>query len=169
MRSGAKIIRLEQYKDKNSITCNCGLINGGSAENTVPEKCTFTADFRFHTDEQRDEVMKVAKEIAETSFVEGTTCKLVLASERCAMMKTQRNLELFEKVRKIYLDNGLSDIEMLETLGAADSADLTQMGIACLESFGTIGGNIHELGEFAYLDSLVLAAKRLASVAYCIE
>ena len=164
-----KIMKLEQYKDKDSITCNCGIISGGSAENTVPENCTFTADFRFHTDEQRDEIMKFAEEIAQTSFIEGTTCKLTLASSRCAMQKTQRNIELFDKVRKIYLDNGLNDVQMYESLGGADSSDMTQMGIACLESFGTIGGNIHKLDEFAELDSLVLAAKRLASVAYCIE
>ena len=164
-----KIIRLEKYKDKDSITCNCGLINGGSAENTVPEKCTFTADFRFHTNEQREEVMRIAEEIANTSFVEETSCNLVLASSRCPMTKTQRNLELFEKVRKIYIENGLDDVIMIESLGAADSSDLTEMGIACLEGFGTIGGDLHKLSEFAYLDSLALAAKRLASVAYCIE
>lgn len=164
-----KIIRLEKYKDKDGITCNCGLINGGSAENTVPEKCTFTADFRFHTDEQKKEVIRIAKEIADTSFVEGTTCNLILSSSRYAMAKTQKNIALFEKVRKIYIDNGLDDIEMLESLGAADTSDLTHYGITCLESFGIIGGDTHKLSEFAYLDSLALAAKRLASVAFCIN
>lgn len=164
-----KIIRLEQYKDKDSITCNCGLIEGGSAENTVAEKCSFTADFRFRTQEQGKEIMRIVEEISSTSFVEGTTCDVVLSSSRCAMMKTQDNIELFEKVRKIYLENGLDDIEMIESLGGADSSDLTQMGIPCLESFGTIGGEMHKRSEFAYLDSLVLSAKRLASVAYCIE
>lgn len=164
-----KIIKLEQYKDGHSITCNCGLIEGGSAENTVPEKCTFTADFRFATEEEQKEVMRIAEEIAATSFVEGTACNLVLASSRCAMMKTQRNIELFEKVRKIYLDNGLDDIEMLDSAGGADSSDLTHMGISCLDGFGIIGGSVHKLSEYAYLNSLALAAKRLAAVAYCIE
>lgn len=164
-----KIIRLEQYKDPEYITCNCGLIEGGSAENTVAEKCTFTADFRFHSEEEKAEVMKIAEEIAATTFVDGTACTLTLASSRCAMTKTRQNMELFEKVRKIYVDNGLGDIEKIDSMGAADSSDLTQMGLPCLEGFGTIGGDIHKLSEFAYLDSLVLSAKRLASVAYCID
>lgn len=164
-----KIIRLEHYKDEDGITCNCGLINGGSAENTVPERCTFTADFRFHTEEQRNEIMSFTEEIASTSFVKGTECKLSLVSSRCAMQKTKYNIELFEKVRNIYIANCLGDIEMLESLGGADSADLTQMGIACLDGFGIIGDGIHKLSEFAYLTSLAFAAKRLASVAYCIE
>lgn len=95
-----KIIRLEKYKDRNSITCNCGLINGGVAENTVPEKCIFTADFRFNNEEQRKEVDKIVKKIAETSFVEGTTCSVTLASFRCAMYESEENLKLFQKIKK---------------------------------------------------------------------
>ena len=164
-----KIVRIEKYKDESGITCNCGIISGGSAENTVPETCSFTADFRFSTDEQREEIMKVVDEVASESFVEGTECTYTLASSRCAMMKTEKNVALFEKVRKIYLENGLDDVKMISSRGGADSSDMTQRGITCLESFGTIGGNLHKLDEYAELDSLLIAAKRIASVAYCIE
>lgn len=164
-----KIIRLEQYKDKNSITCNCGLISGGVAENTVPEKCVFTADFRFNTEEQRQEVDRIVKEIASTSFLEGTSCNVTLASYRCAMAETKENLELFEKVKKIFNESGLPDIDLIYSSGASDTADLTQMKITCLDGFGTEGGNMHGLNEFAYINSLGQSAKRLASVAYCIE
>lgn len=164
-----KIIRLEKYKDSNSITCNCGLISGGTAENTVPEKCTFTADFRFNTEEQRKEIEKFVKEIAETSFVEGSSCILTLASFRCAMDETEENLELFDKIKKIYSENEMPDIDLIYSFGASDTADLTQKKITCLDGFGTQGGCIHGLGEFAYIKSLTESAKRLASVAYCIE
>ena len=164
-----KIIRLEKYKDSNLITCNCGIISGGTAENTVPEKCTFTADFRFNTEEQRKEIEQFVKEISETSFVEGTSCLLTLASFRCAMVETEENLELFYKIKKIYSENELPDVGLIYSFGASDTADLTQRKITCLDGFGTEGGNIHGLGEFAYIKSLMQSAKRLASVAYCIE
>jgi len=164
-----KIIRLEAYKDKDTITCNCGLIQGGTAENTVPESCTFTADFRFYTEEERQEIVKFAEEIAATSFVEGTSCKLTLASSRCAMLKTEKNMALFEKVKKIYLENGLEEIEARGFFGATDAADLTQKGLPCLEGFGLLGGNLHNSGEYAYIDSLAFAAKRMAAIAFCLE
>lgn len=164
-----KIIKLEKYKDPKTITCNCGLINGGSAENTVPEKCTFTADFRFNTEEEKDKIMQIAAEIAAETTVAGTSCKYVLASNRSAMPKTQRNTELFEKVRAIYLDNGLGDIKQGITLGGTDAAYFTLAGVPCLEGFGLFGGYIHNLNEYAEIDSLAFAAKRLAAVAYCIE
>ena len=164
-----KIIRLEQYKDMHSVTCNCGIISGGVAENTVPEKCMFTADFRFNNEEQRKEVDKIVNEISHTSFVEGTSCTVTLVSFRCAMYETKENMELYEKIKKIYSENGIDSINLIYSLGASDTADLTQMGITCLDGFGTEGENLHGLGEFAYIESLAQSAKRLASVAYCIE
>ena len=168
LEAAHKIIKLEQYKDKDSITCNCGIICGGSAENTVPEYCKFSADFRYHTDEERQHIMKIAEKIASETVIAGTNCKVSFVSGRCLMPKTERNVKLFEKVRKIYLENNLCDVEMIASLGGADSADITQRGITCLEGFGMIGDNTHNLNEFAYLDSLILAAKRLAAVTYCI-
>ena len=163
-----KIIRLEQYKDEDTITCNCGLINGGTAENTVPDSCTFTVDCRFTNEEQRKEIEKIVNKIVNTSFVEGTSSKIVSGSYRCSMDKTEANLELFEKIAKIYSENKLPKMKQIFALGGADSADLTQMGITCLDGFGTEGGGMHSLDEFAYLKSLVQSAKRLGAVAYCI-
>ena len=164
-----KIVELEKYKDPAYITCNCGLIKGGSAENTVPEFCTFTADFRFKTGEEKETIMKIVDKIANTTFIHGTSCKVVLVSSRTAMVRTEKNLLLFDKVKKIYKSNGLGDITMFDSVGGTDAADITEMGIPCLEAFGLIGDNVHKLNECARLYSLPLAAKRLASVAYCIE
>lgn len=160
-----KIIQLEQYKDPDGITCNCGLISGGSAENTVPEACTFTADFRFRTREQRAKIMRIAEDVAGTAYLEGTVCRCVMTGSRDAMEKTPCNIELFEQIQGIYGENGLGEIKMIEASGGSDAADLTAMGIPCLDGFGLIGGNLHQLSEYAALDSLALAAKRLAAIA----
>ena len=84
------------------------------------------------------------------------------------MYETETNKELFEKIKEIYNANALGSIDLIYSLGASDTADLTQVGIACLDGFGTEGGNIHGLGEFAYIKSLKQSAKRLACVANCI-
>lgn len=164
-----KVCRLEEFKNPDEITCNCGLIQGGSAENTVPEFCNFTADFRYRTKEQRELIEKTVEEIAGTSFVKGTACSYTLASSRVPMEITDRNLELFNKVHDIHLENGLGDVKTIGLFGGTDAADITQMGIPCLDGFGLIGGKIHNLGEYAEIDSLAFAAKRMASVAYCIQ
>lgn len=164
-----KIIRLEKYKDKDAITCNCGLINGGTAENTVPDRCIFTVDCRFNSEEQRKQIDKTVNDIVNTSYVEGTSSKIIGGSYRVSMDKTEANMELFDKISKIYSENKLPKMKQISSGGGADSSDMTQKGIICLDGFGTEGGGLHAPDEFIYTKSLVESAKRLASVAYCIE
>ncbi len=55
-----------------------------------------------------------------------------------------------------------------KSLGGSDAADATSFGIPCIDSIGVEGDFIHTVKEFAYVDSLAEAAKRIASVVYCI-
>jgi len=163
-----KILELEKLKDPDGLTCNCGLINGGTAENTVPAKCSFTADIRFSTTEEMKQAEKLVSELAEKSFIEGTQCTVRLASYRVAMEKRDENFALLDKMNGIYEKNGLPILSPKSGTGGADSADLSHFGVPSIDSLGVEGGNIHSVNEYAYLRSLAESAKRMAAVAYCI-
>lgn len=163
-----KITELEKLKDPKGLTCNCGLIKGGSAENTVPEKCTFTADIRFATQEEAKKAKKLVKELSETSFIEGTTCKVTLASYRVAMERCEKNFILLDKMNEIFRENNLPELSPTSGNGGADAADVSEFGIPAIDALGVDGGNIHSINEYARLTSLAESAKRLATVAYCI-
>lgn len=160
-----KIIELEKLKDENGITCNCGLINGGTAENTVPEKCTFTADIRFKTKEQMQEADRLVNELSQKSFVEGTSCDLTLVSWRHAMELTEKNVELLDKVNAIFVRNGINAHKANLSNGGSDAADTTFHGIPTIDNLGTRGGYIHSIREYAYIESLKESAKMLAIIA----
>ena len=49
--------------------------------------------------------------------------------------------------------------------GGSDASYVTEAGIPCLDSMGTRGGKSHSINEFAHLDSLAVAAKRIAVIA----
>jgi glutamate carboxypeptidase len=164
-----KVIELEKFKDKEGITCNCGIISGGTAENTVPEKCTITADFRYKTVEQGKFIDEFVVELAKKSFIDGTSTIPVLKSWRYPMEKTQKNQELVEKINKIYKKAGMIELTPKLGLGGADSADMTVVGIPTVDCMGTEGKYIHNVNEFIYKKSLVQSAKRLAVVAYSID
>ena len=163
-----KITELEKLKDPNGLTCNCGLISGGSAENTVPEKCTFTADIRFSTQEEAEKAKALVKELSETSFIEGTTCKVTLASYRVAMERRDKNFILLNKMNEIFQANKLPELSPKSGNGGADASDISEFGIPAVDSLGVEGKNVHSINEYAKLSSLAESAKRLASVAYCI-
>ncbi len=163
-----KIIELEKLKDEDGLTCNCGLISGGSAENTVAKLCSFTADIRFANEEQLREAEKLISEVAATSYVKGTSCTVTLKSSRVAMERTQRNMELLAKLSEIYEANGLDPLKPIHGNGGSDAAEVTAYGLPCLDSMGVIGGAEHDRGEWAYLWSLVYSAKMHAAAAYCL-
>ena len=52
-------------------TVNVGLINGGTASNTIPDYCEMILDLRFWTDEQRFQLEKDLQAIADSPSVEG--------------------------------------------------------------------------------------------------
>jgi len=164
-----KIIELERWKEEGGITCNCGVIQGGTVANTVPEHCSVTVDIRYRTAEEYRQVSERVAAIAATSHVAGTSCTVSVVSERVAMEKTEKNLALFDSIQRIFAENGLGELCAVERPGGSDAADMTAAGIPTVDSIGVCGSNIHTLNERAPLTSLAESAKRMAAIVYCLE
>lgn len=159
-----KIIELEKLKDKDGLTCNCGVISGGTVSNTVPGYCEFKANIRFANNEQLEWVRAHVKQIAATVHVPGCTCEINDPKGRVAMEYTEKNAALLARMNEIFEENGMSTLEATKSNGASDAANVTAAGAACIDSLGVLGGNIHSPGEYAYVESLRESAKRLAAV-----
>lgn len=160
-----KILMLERLKNEGwGITCNCGLISGGTATNTVPEECTFSVDIRVTSDEDVRWVKEYVKEIADTSYIEGSRCEVTLESYRIAMPLYERNSALHRRMNEIYKEVGLPTLTAKRRGGGSDAADVSAFGIPCVDSIGIHGSGLHTLSEYANLPSLGEAAKRIAAI-----
>ena len=160
-----KIIQLEKWKDTNGITCNCGVIQGGTVPNSVAGECVFLVDIRFADQKQYREAVRLCQRVAEESTVPGCSCRLEVVSERPAMVVTPENEALFARMNEIYETCGLPVLRRRHCLGGSDAAYTTQAGIPTVDSLGVDGGNIHSPKEFAYVESLADCAKRLVAMA----
>ena len=160
-----KIIELEKLKDKDGLTCNCGVVNGGSVPNTVPGHCEFKANIRFANSEQLSWVREHVKQIADTVHVQGCKCTVNNPKGRVAMELSEKNVDLLARMNEIFAENELLELVASKSNGASDAADVTAVGAACIDSIGVRGGKIHSPDEFAYIESLAESAKRLAAVA----
>lgn len=163
-----KILELEQYKDADGITCNCGVIEGGTVVNAVAASCTFGVNFRFSNGEQEAQIQELVRRVAETVYVPGCSCTVEQTGHRIAMEETERNYALLDAMNAIYEENGMSRLAPRKVNGGADSAEVTAAGIPCVDSLGVVGGKIHSKDEFGVLTSLKDSAKRIAAVIYCI-
>lgn len=166
--AATKILKLEKYKDINGITCNCGIIKGGTKSNTVAAECKFDADIRFADLEQLKEIKKVVEEVANTTEIDGCSCVLEEVSYRPAMFFSQKNRDLLDKMNEIYVSCGMPELTAVSGTGGSDAAYTTEKGIPTVDSIGVWGGYIHSKEEFGFLSSLSQAAKRLAIVAWYI-
>ena len=159
-----KIIELEKMKDKDAITCNCGVIKGGTVANAVADYCSFTADVRFTCDEEEAAARRKLQEVAAHTTVAGCSCELIEINTRPAMPRTGKNLALLDTVNGINAKVGLPHLEEMRFLGGTDAAYVTKAGIPCIDGLGVEGGLIHSRDEFAYKRSLAHAAKQIAAI-----
>ena len=160
-----KIIEIEKIKDDAGVTCNCGVISGGTVVNSVPDHCEFMVNVRYATSEQLEWIKAKINEIAATEHVKGCHCEVSVESFRVAMEYSERNVELLDKVNRALERAGVTTLRGVMRKGGSDAADVTSFGIPCLDSIGVKGGEIHKTSEFAYLESLREAAQRVVAVA----
>lgn len=159
-----KIIELEKMKNAAGITCNCGVISGGTVGNTVPEKCTFIADIRFANAKEMQEAIDKVNEVAAHSYIEGTTCEVEFVSQRIAMESKEMNYQLLDKLNEISEEVGLAPLKAVHSKGGSDAAYTTDAGIPTLDNLAPVGGRVHSVDEYGILSSLTVATKRLAAV-----
>ncbi|MBQ8342141.1 MAG: M20/M25/M40 family metallo-hydrolase [Clostridia bacterium] len=159
-----KLLELEKMKDDAGLTCNCGVIEGGTVANTVPEICSFVADIRFATKEQMKQAEETVRAVAAHSYLAGSSCTVEMVSMRVSMEPCERNSALLERMNAVYAEAGLPRLLPGNSKGGSDAADVTVYGIPCVDSLGVYGKNIHSVNEYADIESLPRSAKRLAAV-----
>ena len=160
-----KIIELEKMKDINGLTCNCGVISGGTTPNTVAGKCSFYADIRFLTNEELERAKATVERLASQSVIEGCKTEYKLLYIRPALEYSEKNFALFDRVNELNEKLGLKKLESVLEPSGSDAAYTSAYGIPTIDNLGVCGGAIHSKDEFAYLDSLRTSARQLAVIA----
>lgn len=158
------IIELEKFKEPKGLTCNCGMISGGTTPNTVPGECTFIADFRYATDDERAIAEAAVEKVCSTEYVSGCTCGWEQMSYRVAMPLVDRNLQLLDKINSILSNAGMHPLSWISQQGGSDANDATAAGIPAIDNLGIWGGGGHTNDEFAKLDSLAPCAKQVVTI-----
>ncbi len=158
-----KLVDLETRSKEGATTYNCGIIQGGDMYNIVPAKCTMSVDVRVNSIEDMEAAYKIVEEVTAKSFVEGSKAELEVVSKRMPMMRTKETNELFEKLRKASLANGLGDLIPIESGGGSDSAYTQLAGVPSVCAVGTCGDYCHTVNEYAEIDSMTKRAKLLAA------
>jgi len=149
-----QIVRIEGKTDyKRGITCNVGLINGGTGVNVVSAECTAEIDLRVPDQRTAEEMVDwflklepIGPEVEVT--VEG-------GMNRPPYQKDAGIAALFEKAQRIYREIGKDLKDVALTGGGSDGNFTAALGIPTLDGLGADGKGAHAAYEQIYYSSLV--------------
>lgn len=158
------IPRVEALTDyARGVTVSVGLIEGGTAKNTVPEEASFVIDTRFERVSDAEEVVAKLEALVARPFegLEGVPDKLHQVEMRLEGQVTRPPMEptpVSQALRLRYEAHaaacGLKVGEAPLQGGGSDANLLAAAGVPCIDGLGPWGRHFHKVQEWSSLDSL---------------
>jgi glutamate carboxypeptidase len=136
------------------VTCNVGLIGGGTRPNVVPEEAHLEVDLRAVTREHLEAAEAELLSLIARPSVPDVTIEMAPMARWWPMEKLEGSGRLV--VLAIGLASRLGfELHDAATGGASDANTTAGMGVASLDGLGPIGGMDHSPEEYLELDSIV--------------
>ena len=149
-----QIMRIEAKTDyARGITCNVGLIQGGTGVNVVPAECRIDVDLRVPSQQLAEEMTHWFLNLEPI----GQDVTLTVEGEmnRPPYQKDAGITSLFEKAQAIYREIGKELLDVPLTGGGSDGNFTAALGIPTLDGLGADGKGAHAAYEQIYYSSLV--------------
>ncbi|HEY8376007.1 MAG TPA: M20/M25/M40 family metallo-hydrolase [Nannocystis sp.] len=165
-----RIERLTDYA--RGVTLNVGLIEGGTAKNTVPASATCQVDARFETVADAERIAAWFRERERDPFagIDGVPERLRAVTVEVGGGVTRPPMEATpasQRLRGVYEPYaaacGLQVGECPLQGGGSDANLLSAAGVPCIDGLGPYGQHFHEVEEWCSLDSL---RRRTAALAW---
>jgi glutamate carboxypeptidase len=137
-----------------TVTCNVGVIAGGTRPNVVAETCRFEVDLRAASAAEFAEAEDVLREIAGRAHVPDTTSELSVIASHPPMEKSPATARLVTLAQSVAGELGFA-VQDAATGGASDANTTSAAGLPTLDGLGPIGGDDHAPAEWLDLSSVV--------------
>ncbi|MBY0095990.1 M20 family metallopeptidase [Mesobacillus maritimus] len=149
-----KIIQLHDLTDhEKGMSVNVGLIEGGTAVNTVSDSAVAHVDVRISEMEQGEYLEEKMKEICATTDVPGTNVVLEGEIGRPPMEHNAQTKSLLHIIKDVGEEIGVK-ISGTATGGGGDASFTAATGVATVDGLGPVGGNAHSDKEYLEIDTL---------------
>ncbi|MCP4501695.1 MAG: M20 family metallopeptidase [Deltaproteobacteria bacterium] len=150
-------------------TCNVGLVDGGTAKNTVPDAASCTVDVRFERQEDVDFIEKSFKQLCDDGLCDApeklkeVTFRLEGGASRGPMEATAAIQSLRLAYEPFAEKEGLQIGEAPLQGGGSDANLLAAHGVPTIDGLGPFGQHFHKVEEWSCLTSLERRTRALAS------
>lgn len=148
-----QVLKLEQLNDfKKGITVNCGVINGGSTKNTIPEYASLKVDVRVPTVKDSH---TLHEEIINLKPINpNITLEIEGGFTRPPMEMDDEVEEVYEYAKSLMEDNYNFSLPKAHVGGASDGNNISSY-VTTLDGFGAVGAGAHSVDEYIYRKFIV--------------
>jgi glutamate carboxypeptidase len=146
-----------------TVTCNVGVVEGGTRPNVVPERCRLKIDLRAQTTAAFEAARRELERILETRTLEGTAAGWKRIAGHPVMEKGPASARLVSLAQSVASELGF-EVRDAATGGASDANTTAAAGLPTLDGLGPIGGDDHSRDEWLDVSSIVPRTTLLAGL-----
>jgi glutamate carboxypeptidase len=145
------------------VTCNVGVLRGGSRTNVVADRAILQAEVRAATTAAFDQAMAEVERIVAAVTVEGATARLLPSHRHPPMERTPAVAALVAEAKAVARDLGF-EVGDTATGGAGDANTTAAAGLPTIDGLAPVGGEAHGPTEWLDLASVVPRTALLAGL-----
>jgi glutamate carboxypeptidase len=164
LEAAYKTVALQALNGRwDGVTCNVGVLAGGSRTNVVADRALMQVEVRAATVAAFDAVMDEVGRIVAASTVAGATARMVPAHRHPPMERTPAVAALVAAAKAVARDLGF-EVGEAATGGAGDANTTAAAGLATIDGLAPVGGEAHGPDEWLDLASVVPRTALLAGL-----
>jgi glutamate carboxypeptidase len=157
-----QVIALQALNERwPGVTCNVGVVRGGTRPNVIAETVVLEVDLRSPSRADLEAAEAEVRAIVAAHVVPDVTTTIEEMGRHWPMEKSPGSVRLVEQAIGMASRLGF-DLRDAATGGASDANTTAGLGVPTLDGLGPIGGNDHAPGEYLEVDSIVPRTTLLA-------
>ena len=145
------------------VTCNVGVLRGGSRTNVVADRATMQVEVRAATTAAFDQAMDEVGRIVAATTVSGARAELLPAHRHPPMERTEAVAALVAEAQAVARELGF-EVGEAATGGAGDANTTAATGLPTIDGLAPVGGEAHGPSEWLDLASVVPRTALLAGL-----
>jgi glutamate carboxypeptidase len=164
LEAAHKTIALQALNGRwDGVSCNVGVLRGGSRTNVVADRATLRVEVRAATMAAFDRAMDEVGRIVAAATVEGATATMSPAHRHPPMERTAAVAALVAEAQAVARELGF-EVGEAATGGAGDANTTAAAGLATIDGLAPVGGEAHGPNEWLDLASVVPRTALLAGL-----
>jgi glutamate carboxypeptidase len=145
------------------VTCNVGVVKGGTRPNVVSEQAVLEVDLRSPGRADLETAEAEVRAICAASTVPDVTTTIEEMGRHWPMEKLAASARLVDHAQALARRLGFA-VRDAATGGASDANTTSGLGVPTLDGLGPVGGDDHAPAEYLELDSIVPRVTLLAAL-----